>query len=377
MKPVLRGLFIITAVLLALGIAMGTIVSWLSTDKRESASRELERNWKRWEPEIQKDLALWKDHELFQPRDGGDASKVFFEHVRWSGFDAGLPPAVPDDVSKALHDWNSEWAKHAGPDAGVEHVDVRWLAELEPFGYLDFEPVGGPPDSFGYDPASEPIPNLVDATNVVKVRLMQGLADGTHVQAAREVRQLVRLLLTSEGLVAEMVAVSFLGLERRAYDEAVARGLDVTGWEPVTPEDKQALRRLLWALKGPEQVLATPELMRFPLPIGRCSALNEGMWMAHMLRGYLEPDLKERYATYTRHLDESGCRLRRLRAAWTTRSKNGQIPVNSKALCASNPSTCSWPEVPMVGPVRTYVGSAAVTSGMMDVLKPYHSPPSP
>lgn len=359
----LVGIFVGLAVLGLIGaVTFGVQLNKKAGDAFSTSQRQLADDWARWAPDIVADDARWKDDPLLQPRDGGDAAPLLFAHVRWeAAADAGVRTSeLPDALIASLKQWGPDWPKYAG-DAGVEQLDLQWMAQLSAYGYWDLEPVGGPLDAVPFAPLTEPIPYFIDVQNFAKVRLLQGLGSGDARVAAAEVRELARLSLTAEHLVAEMIGVALLGMERKAYDESVARGLPVDGWVPVAEADQRRLKRVLWAALAPFTLAATGPVTQGEVSSGRCSALKEGLTMAHFLRGYLEERLPERYASLSKALDESPCRLRRHRAVWTKKATEGQLATSVGELCG-NPTTrddalCSAPaDVIQLPFVRAYIG---------------------
>lgn len=363
MKWVVRIVAVAVALVLIAVVFAAAAVSRETNRILGDAQGKVLADWNRFAPDITADTARWASDPLFAARDGGDAAPVLFAHLRWEGVDGGGTTDVPEPLVDQLRSWGGEFARHAG-DAGESDVDVKWLSQLAQYGYWDIEPIGGPLDGHPFEPLSEPLPNFVDLGPLAKVRLMQGLTTGTHVMAGAEVRELARLCFTSENLIGEMVGVMLLNLERQAHQEAVRRGLDVTGWAPVSEEDALKLKRLLWATKGPHSPLATGQLAATEVRVGRCSSLREGMAMAHFGRRFSEGLIPERYAAWTAALAKNDCRLRRLRAAWASKTTEGQLPLDSSAHCEGDSFACRAPQLaPDVPFVRSYVGASLLAAG--------------
>jgi hypothetical protein len=380
MKRVWIGLAVVLAVLVVGLVLVGTLLAREGEATFQKSQKQLADDWARWASVIEADDARWKNHPLLQPRDGGDASPLLFAHVRWDKVDGGrTSPEIPEPLSKQFKEWGADWPKHAG-EAGVELLDLAWMSELDHYGYWDLEPVGGPLDAVAFSPLTEPIPQFVDVLDIARARLAQGLASGHHVEAAHEVRELARLSLSTEQLVGAMVTVALLHLEQRAWDEAVDRHLDVSGWEPVSEVDRQRLKRVLWAVNAPLALAGNGPMLSSKLEVGRCTALRQGLGTAHFLRGYLQRRLPERYGALTRSMEESSCRLRRQRAVWTDARPEGQLPVSVMAFCAGefgdpSMSLCRAPNFVVTLPfVREYLGMTLVASSTYDWFKPYRSP---
>jgi hypothetical protein len=182
--------------------------------------------------------------------------------------------------------------------------------------------------------------------------------------------------MTTESLVGAMIGVSILTIEHRARDEAARRGHDLAGWPDVSKDDQDSLRRLLWATPAPYALAATGPLAAATPAVGRCIGLQESIALAHYLRPYLEDELPERYASLTRALETSGCRLRRARAAWQSNDPAGQLATNGRALCQQSPGqpaeVCNAPEWIGHFPFfRPFIGNTLVAIAVPDWFKKY------
>lgn len=380
MKRALVALGVVLAVVVVVFVAGGTLLVREGETKFQATQQQLAAEWARWATEIEADEARWRDDPLIAPADGGDASSLLFAHVRWDRLDAGLAsPEVPAALVKQFKEWGADWPTHAG-EAGVELLDFKWMADLPSYGYWDLEPLGGALDAVPFSPLTEPIPQFVDLLDIARARLSQGLASGHPVEAAMEVRALARLALSSEQLVGMMVGVGLLHVEHRAWEEAMTRGLDVTGWEPISEADQQRLKRIVWAANAPVSLAGNGPMIDARVNVGRCSALREGLGGAHFLRGYLQRRFAKRYEALTHALEESPCRLRRQRAVWNHPGAAGELPVSTAAFCTgaygdSSGAFCGAPDFVVAFPfVRDFVGLNLVSIGGPDWFKPYRSP---
>ncbi|MFO0599479.1 MAG: hypothetical protein U0228_29505 [Myxococcaceae bacterium] len=361
------------AVLVVALVGFGGWAKMRASDSLAHAQERVDADWATWGARVKADGDAWKDDDLFAQRDGGDASGVLFAHVRWERVDAG--PELGATLTEQIKSWSSAWPTHAG-DAGVEQLDLTWMSQLEGAAYWDLEPDGGQLDGMPFDALNEPIPRFDDLTTLAKARLLQGLATNTGPAAARDVRTLARLCLTTEHLVGEMVGVALLGIERHAWEEAIGRGLDVTEWKPVNEADQGRLKRALWAAQAPYLLVAHGDLAAYRPVVGQCGGLREGVGQAHFLRGYLERAMPERYEALQRELVASPCRLRRPRAAWLARTAAGTLAVSGQALCPieSDSPLCQADWLVKLPFARDFVGLTLANIAMGDWFKPYRTP---
>ncbi|MEW6431712.1 MAG: hypothetical protein AB1730_09395 [Myxococcota bacterium] len=352
-------------IFLAAGVAGGAVLASTATERRREMSRQLSEQYERHRAHIDRDEARWATDPLLAPGVGGDAARLFAEHVGWERTDGGIPgpraPLPTTVVERLKAATGRAWLDLEDPE--VLSIDVGWLSRLEAFGSWDIEGEESPLAAIPFDPLTEPLPDFTALQTFAKVRLLQGLEQGDVVRAAAEVRHLARLAYSTEHLVGAATAVSLLGLERRAHAAALERELDVSGWTPVSEEDADGLRAVLWAANAVTSLLAEGPLAARPLRVGECPALREGLGQAHALRALLEDELPDRYAALDRALANSSCRLRRLRRAWTARSSDGQFPATTKIFCVDGPGLiCDAPRVPLrwVPFSRTIIGGTVV-----------------
>ena len=290
-------------------------------NKRLEAEQKLAREWTTVRELVAADEARWADDPLFAASAGGDASQLIMAHIRWESSDAGAPvPAALSAMLKSGGDW-----PHNFSELDVSQIDTGWLTELGAFGFFDIEAAGSPVERTPWKPSYEPIPYFVDLQTLAKVHLTRGLQRGDARAAARDVREAARLCLTTEVFVGEMMGVALLGIERRAYEQAMLQGHDVSNWTPITDPERLTLRRVLFAARAPYVLLATGDLAAKTPRVGQCMALRDELGHAHEARGDSEPVVPERYAALTRALEAAPCRLRRPRAAWASNELDGQF----------------------------------------------------
>jgi hypothetical protein len=324
---------------------------------------------------MEADEARWVNDPLFLATDGGDAAELMAEHVGWDAPDAGLPAPrarVPAEVVQRFRESNDGGWVDLRDDV-ILNIDVQWFSKLPALGFWDTD---RGLEQVPFDAFAEPVPNFVSLLALAKVRFIQGFVRGDVLTAATEVRALTRLMMTTESLLGLMVGVGLLHIERRAHEAAVAQGLDVTGWTPKSSEEVGRLRAVLWAEQSTMSLLATGALADHRPAIGECLALREGVGAAHFLRGYLEAELPKRYAELDAALAQSPCRLTRLRAVWTSRSKVGQLPATGEAFCVARmgtPENCDVPAIPLslVPYSRAFIGNTLLSIAAPDGFKEY------
>jgi hypothetical protein len=371
----------ILAGLLVVAVAIvGVVSAWLANaagQKRKAAEDAMLAKWVSLEPKVKADSELWKDDPLLQPRDGGDAAPLVFAHIRWEKGLTRVPPPVPDELREKMLSYDGGWPEHV-EELDLAAVDTSWLSGLSGAGYLDIEGEGSALQQAPFDPLQEPIPNFIDLQNVAKVHLAQGLKAGDARPAARDVRELARLCLTSELLIGDMIAVALLGIEARVHDEAARRGQDVTGWTVYSPEQRLALRRVDWVGAAPYTLMATGALASFEPVIGRCTGLREAGGMAHYIRSYGEGAFADRYAAIGAALEKSPCRLRRLKAAWRANDPSGRLADDGSALCqpGETKDSCQYPAIVFHLPgVRSFIGVTLAAIAAPSWFKQYEKAP--
>lgn len=319
---------------------------------------------------VMADHRRWQSDPLFARRDGGDASELLAERVGWERRPA--PKRLPAAVIAGLNDAGADWP---ASNLDVSEVDLSFFASLGDAGFWDLEAPGSPLHGTPYAGMEDPTPAHRDVTALAKTRLLRGLATNQMRPALDEVHELARLCLTTETLIGSMVAVGLLEMERKAAAEATARGLDLGGFPVPTEEDRLSLKRALWAAPHATSILSPAEPLDpvFPL-VGRCAALSE-LAVPLYIRPFASTVLAERYAALTKMLDESDCRLRRLRRAWATTGE-GELPLSGDAFCKSAGTSggvvCDAPEFAVRLPfVRPAIGAVLASTATPDWLKLY------
>lgn len=198
-------------------------------------------------------------------------------------------------------------------------ADTSFFKELARFDHWDIE-VGSPIADLitagdFVPPDHLPIPDVSDLLAISKLRLMLGSvpakpgdANPASLVALRDVRQLARLLFTTENLQLVLTGLAILDDERSAFRHYVDNGyLDGELWTPV---DRNVTRRARRAIKATREYLYVwtdaAIIKQFylapPFPPGFCAAVNEALPADEALRSLLKPqlpfeiDLRENFA---------------------------------------------------------------------------------
>lgn len=328
MRPSLRRVLV-----LALGLLLVvTIAGAVFTQRARSELRTMQAvqatAFARWNAEIAADVGSFSTHPLLLPREGGDASAVFFRHVPWRDGPGSGFSAFQRDVA----DWRSEWVRHEA-DARLDSVDLDWLARLAPYGWLDLDAPGSPREAFVFGDDHAPWLANSSVWFFVKVRLLRGLRDDALCAASAEVSELTRLLLSAEEGRAFFVGVGLLREQRRAWERAKVLGQQVDACPPMREADGRRLLRVFFAARLSRSLVATEPASRIALGPLQCVSLAEAAAEAHVLSTLLRGALRERYDALDAELAASPCRLRRARENLRRPAPETQLPVSLDSPC--------------------------------------------
>lgn len=371
----LRRLLTILGVVFALALVLYGAVGGYALYKATSALHEgqaaASAEQRLYRDAVMADHRRWQNDPLFARRDGGDASGLLSERVGWEHRPA--PKRLPDAIVAGLADAGAGWP---AAELDVSEADLSFFADLGDAGFWDLEAPGSPLHGTPYGGMEDPGLTHRDVTALAKARLLRGLATKQMRPALDEVHELARLCLTTETLIGSMVAVGLLEMERKAAAEATARGLDLGGFVVPTEQERLSLKRALWAAPHATSILSPDEPLdpAFPL-VGRCAALGE-LAVSLYIRPFASAVVPGRYATVTRMLDESDCRLTRLRKAWAA-SGEGELPLSGQAFCKSGVAgsggvVCDAPDFAVRLPfIRPAIGAILASTATPDWLRLY------
>ena len=380
MKKLLLGLVVLT---LLLTVGVPTVGASLVA-KKARAERLEQRQGIDDGPAIAAfiaDHAALKYHWLMRRHEGGDASAILTPRVTFRGARVeresklGVPPAT----AAAIVGYGKDWAAHVD-DAPLDGVDVAWMGELSAYGYWDLEAPGSPTNITPWFYPEAPMPDYLSLNTLHKARLLLGLKTGALGPAIAEGRALARLSASTEILVGELVAMVMLNNELHAIEAAKARGIDVaTQLADVVIDDDVTIGRLKRACFATQVAYRIDD----PAPglvdkvrICQCSALQETVGMAEIMRPFLSDTYADRYAVMDEALASSPCRLRHAREAAAV--GRARTPTeNLRRLCTlsaafSEEGFCSAPAVvTWLPPVREAVGEVLLSISAPDAFSRY------
>ncbi len=177
-------------------------------------------------------------------------------------------PLVPADIQDFILRLGRNWSLHTSPFKVFfdrKRVDLKIFQSLSKYSYWDVEknsPVTRLISENTHVPTdSLPSIDSLDLIALAKLRYIQAIFTNDHLQALKDGRQLVDLLLTTENYHLELTAIAILEAEHSAYNLYVSNNwVQPEAWAPV---DSNSTRRANRAFK------ATKELLRFwtPIPI--------------------------------------------------------------------------------------------------------------
>ena len=286
------------------------------------------------------DINYLSRFELLRPRTEGttDAGTVLNAKVFWAPkpedfrltHPGAAKPIVPPPIREELLRLRYEWMEKSFKARRMK-ADLSFFDHLRNFDHWNIE-IGSPIEDLTkahlfIPPVRLPIPEVSDLLAAAKLRLMQGDINKDSLKALSDVRELARLLLTTESMQMVLAGLAILDEERMAYRHFVDKGvLESTAWSPV---DRNITRRARRAILATREFLHlwTPEasikeiFLGVNLPPGFCAAANEAFPINYSLRPLLEPrlifelSLRNEYTIIDSVFEraQSGCRLRYLK----------------------------------------------------------------
>jgi hypothetical protein len=270
----------------------------------------------------------------------------------------------------------SAWWKT--PPEAWRGLDFGWMAALGAYDRWDLD-VASPRSGPEVPHWDAPLPDFATLAAWSRLRLAKGLADGRPAEAAAEVADVARLLLTTEHLLGVMSGIQVLTLSDRAREEA---GAPPGAWPGLDPATAAAARRAaqgavtFFRLDTPDRFAGDASRIAF----ARCAAIEEGLRVELFVRPVLGPARPEAFARLGRALGEArDCRLTRLRRAWLESADHawGREEVCGEAAPAgpTGPLAC---EVQLLAlrlpPVRSLYGAWLTAIGGPDWLAGYERP---
>lgn len=266
--------------------------------------------------------------------------KLYWHPLKTRNNSTAAQPIVPISVREELLRLRSDFMRKFARAKNMK-ADLSIFNGLAHFDHWDLEvasPISDLSTARAFVPPPQlPVPEVSDLLAAVKLRLMLGALNGDFVASLTDVRQLAKLMLTTENMQLVLGGVSVLETERIGYRYFVEdRGLAPNAWAPI---DGNVLRRAYRAITATRAYLRlwTPAekiektFLKEKLPIGFCAAVNDAFPLELTLRPTLEPHwpMEIRLNAEYRRLDQvferarASCRLRYLsdlvdkRRIWT------------------------------------------------------------
>lgn len=352
---------------LAAGAAVAGVVAFFGLTfylERITAEALLEANARKdqYEKDFFEDQKILSEIEFFGslPTNKKDAGEFLNPRIVWEPRhhspdwpEIELPRAAEKILLQVGPVKRRPWVELDSPE--LERVDLSWMNNLHAYDHWDLFASGvGPAHThmkFRRNPFTVPTPSFRDFSHFAKLRLLRGLRTQQPLAAFRDVRQLAKLVYSTETLVGAMVGISILGMERDAYSEALKRGFLKAGdWQPISEELQLRARRSLFGMaawvnptRTGDQNLAL--LQRPHSKSGICGAVNEyyGMffYVEKFYRGQapLEPAARSSLSAADSLLGEAnGCRATYVRSL----RQNGGGSNEEDPLWSSSPTQLAW-----------------------------------
>jgi hypothetical protein len=393
----------VVVVLLLLAGALGVVAwgAWTVDRKVAEAQAHMVSRMDAFHARVEADAReVGPDGPLGPVGRSANAGTFLNPRVTWRGWPAAVsayratvpadvtPITIPPDVVMRLR--GKGW-EEAVEGTLAQDVDVGWLQGLSRFDHWDLDaesPVSAMPWP---DPVRAPVPDYGLLLAAARVRVLQGLRNGTPSRAATELRHLARLLDSTETLVGTTMAVQVLRVESRAHALAASRGIPADpSWRPLDPKELDRLQRLAQAAMAYASLLAPPTHWSAldTLPVGRCAALSEGLWFALVFEPLLGDRLRDRYQALERSLEASQgrCRLTLLRRAWRL-SRAEKAELFRRNICGAGPDQEQTAQDPGGCPsawvsthvpwIKEKVGMVLAAVAMPDPFGPYQAMSAP
>jgi hypothetical protein len=244
--------------------------------------------------------------ELFIPSNlrTGNAGTFLNEKLHWQP-DGPMPrglksPLITADLRESIMRLKGDWMRLSARVTRMKY-DISFFSQLSHFDYWDIEsgsPIGDLIASKVFvPPPLLPIPDPLDLMAVVKIRLMLGAVTKDPLPALRDVRQLAKLLLTTENIQLVLVGLAALDHERKAYRYYVDEmGFIASAWTPIDRNVTRRASRAVLAGRGYLRLWTKPEyldeiFLGAKAPMGFCAIANEAFPLEFSLRPVLEPKL--------------------------------------------------------------------------------------
>jgi hypothetical protein len=143
-----------------------------------------------------------------------DASSFLTVRIDWE--DPARPKGLlhlPEALRQRVASYGPAWPVSI-TDADLAGLDFSWMAQLQSFDHWNLMAEGPLREYRLADFYNAPIPNFVELYLWTKLRIARAVRTGDFAQASAEIHQLVALLRSTQLVIADMVSVQLLNIER-------------------------------------------------------------------------------------------------------------------------------------------------------------------
>lgn len=264
-----------------------------------------------------------------------DAGPFLNPRVSWNGPHA-KEPLLKDlhlaaDLTAEIDAWKDTWMEHAD-DKRLVTLDFSWMRNLHRFDHWDIHKTcTGCIDSGieTLDVFSYRVPNYKNLRHWAKLRLLKGLKDKDLWQAARDVRQLARLLVSQEVLISAIASQGFYKLELSIFDFAKKQRLTTPAeWQPLSKETLDKSFRVCATVSRLFTPLGSQEVFDAIFKSKehfycKCNGMAEGMTLGILLGAKARKVYPTRFSSLTAVIEQTPeCRLTKLRSMWQRQAPN-------------------------------------------------------
>jgi len=237
---------------------------------------------------------------------GEDAGPEFNHSLHWVPDQNGFvqKALVPAEIQDRILRIGRNWSLHTGHfrrDFKTKSVDLKIFSGISKFDYWNIEKDSPIEELIKQNKyvASEKIPSLdsLDLIALSKLRLLEAVFEKDYLQALKDVRRLVELLLTTENFRLELTALSILEAEHTAHVLYLEnKWITADDWAEVDSNATRRASRAIWATRGylrfwtPEAILKKIYLSE-KTPIGFCAAVNDSLPGELAMKAYMGTSL--------------------------------------------------------------------------------------
>ena len=248
--------------------------------------------------------------------------------------------SIPENLESNLDEWGYGWTDHFS-EAGIATLDFSWMKSLASYNFWELDPKAlamanreKTIDQKLFLLVTKRVrPDFSKFQKWAILRMLRGIATGNPYDASNEVRQLSRLLASTETPEGLLMAVKILSLENQVIQSygAVKVGINAL-------VDNVKMKLISQLLLAQRQLFdpATPEKDFFEIVkgtesnIGACAALNEAVISSSLCAIVAEGEKPKEFSKITRALIESKCRATIAREAWKLHRLAKAYPLFTK-----------------------------------------------